>query len=152
MVILLQEKNFGPNVIYYVSTFAKSYQEIAGAARSYQDIVGATRSYQGAFWEPKCWFFIDFISKTWFWPEKCQYFIGFISFCENKVAVAAAPLVDLPPHCSHRWFFSANVDISKVLATFLVSSEARGRKTSSPALLTQACLSPFKLPLKLPFH
>ena len=49
MVILLQEKNFGPNVIYYVSTFAKSYQEIAGAARSYQDIVGATRSYQGAF-------------------------------------------------------------------------------------------------------
>mgnify|MGYP006992682427 CR=1 FL=1 len=63
---------------------ARSCQELPGATRTSSELPGAARSYQGAFWESKCWFCIDFISKTWFWPEQCQYFIGFIRVCEKK--------------------------------------------------------------------
>ena len=66
--------------------------------------------------------------------NKYQYFIGFIRFCENKVAVAAAACMGGPPHCSHSNFIFADVDISKVLATFFVDLEARGLAKLSPAL------------------
>ena len=66
--------------------------------------------------------------------KKYQYFVGFIRFSENKVAVAAAALVERPPHCSHSNFIFADVDISKVLATFFVDLEARGLAELSLAL------------------
>ena len=47
----------------------------------------------------------------------------FIRLCENKVAVAAAACMGGPPHCSHSNIIFANVDISKVLATFSVRSD-----------------------------
>ena len=37
--------------------------------------------------------------------KKYQYFVGFNRFCENQVAVAAAPLSDQAPHCSHSNIF-----------------------------------------------
>ena len=64
-----------------------------------------------------------------------QYFIGFIRFREIEVAVAAAACMGGPPHCSHSNIFFANVDISKVLATFFVNAEARAAQFHLRALL-----------------
>ena len=68
--------------------------------------------------------------------------MGFSRFSENKVAVAAAALVERPPHCSHSNFIFADVDISKVLATFCVDVDAalRGRTESEPLRLCKHCL------------
>ena len=62
-----------------------------------------------------------------------QYFKGLIRFNENKDAVAAAAWMGSQPHCSHGNIIFADVDISKVLTTFLVFLEARGWKNRAAA-------------------
>ena len=58
----------------------------------------------------------------------------FYSIFEKYVAVAAAALVERPPHCSHSITFFVNVNISKVLATFFAGAEAMKLGDGSLAL------------------
>ena len=52
----------------------------------------------GSFWEPNVDFSLilhRFYKQNVILTKKYQYFVGFIRVDENKVAVAAAPLVEL---------------------------------------------------------
>ena len=102
-----QQKNFGPNVIYWLP-----------------HPPAAARSIQEQLWESKCWFSICFIRKTWFRPTKCCQNHWFYNICKNKVAVAAAALMGGPSRCSHSNFIFANVVKPMILATFFVDVKA----------------------------
>ena len=66
--------------------------------------------------------FYRFYKQNVISSQKYQYFISFNRLCENKVAVAAAALMEGPSRCSHSIIIFANVDISKVLARFFAGA------------------------------
>ncbi len=77
-----------------------------------------------AICEPKCWFFIAFIRKTWFWSSKCCQNHGFYNIFENKSSVAAEPCFGLPPFSCHSNFFFEKAVKPMLLATFCVNAES----------------------------
>ena len=80
--------------------------------------------------------FHSFSKQNMISSQKVSIFqLFFNRFCENKVAVAPAALMGGPSRCSHSNFIFANVDISKVLVTFLVTSEAWSCVPTSSSLI-----------------